>query len=172
MEMLDVIFARRSIRKYRPEAVAEADLDRILEAGRQSPSGGNRQPWHFVVVKDAEVRQELATACNGQLWLATAPIIIAALGKPDISRWHIVDPAIALHTMILAAHSYGYGTCWIGAFDAARVRSLLAIPDDYSLLALTPIGIPDEQPAARPRKARNEIFSANRFGTRYSDPVE
>ncbi len=165
METLEVIWARRSVRKYRREPVASADLERILEAGRLAPSAGNRQPCHFIVVTDPEQRRAVAQACNGQLWMADAGAVICACGLPAVSeRWWRVDPAIALQNMILAATALGYGTCWIGAFNEEAVKSVLDIPPDLNVVALTPVGVPDESPAARPRKAMPEVFSRERYG--------
>jgi nitroreductase len=168
METLKAILSRRSVRKYRPEPVAPEDLARMLEAGRQAPSAANRQPWHFIVITDPAQRQAVAEACNGQLWMADAGAIICACGLPAVSeRWWRVDPAIALQNMILAATALGYGTCWIGAFSEEAVKSVLGIPPELNVVALTPIGVPDESPAARPRKSPAEAFS----GDRYPDPL-
>lgn len=169
-DTLETIMKRRSIRTYKPEPIPDEDLELILEAGRQSPSGGNRQPWHFVVVKDAELRKQVAAACNNQHWMADAAVILAAIGLPEKSpRWSVVDPTIAFQTMILAAHSLGYGTCWIGAYNDAKVRELLGIPPDVHLICLTPVGVPDAYPEARPRNPRSEVFSLNRYGKPYPD---
>jgi nitroreductase len=165
MDTLQAILSRRSVRKYRAEPVAAEDLEWILEAGRQAPSAGNRQPWHFVVVTDPDRRQAVAAACNGQAFMADAGAIICACGLPAVSeRWYRVDPAIALENMVLAARALGYGTCWIGAFDEEAVKSALGIPPELGVLALTPVGVPDESPDPRPRKDMAEVFSRERYG--------
>jgi len=164
METLQAILSRRSVRKYRPEPVAPDDLARILEAGCQAPSAGNRQPWHFIVITDPTQRKAAAEACNGQVWMADAGAIICACGLPAVSeRWWRVDPAIALQNMILAATALGYGTCWVGAFSEEAVKSVLGIPPELNVVALTPIGMPDESPAARPRKSAAEVCSQDRY---------
>ena len=159
------IMERRSIRNYRPDPIPEEHIELILEAGRQAPSAGNRQPWHFVVVRDSELRKKTAQACHGQTWMADAALIVAAIGRPEISeKWSLIDPAIALQTMILAAHSLGYGTCWIGSFDEVEVKEALGIPEELKIVCLTPVGVPDVSPEARPRKPKDEIFSFDTFG--------
>ena len=62
MDTIQAINERRSVRKYRPEAIAAAHLRQILEAARLAPSAGNRQPCHFIVVRDQEQKLRLAEA--------------------------------------------------------------------------------------------------------------
>jgi len=160
MDTLQTIFARRSIRKYKDAPIPDEHLTQILEAARQAPSASNRQPWHFVVVRDPEQRRRVANACNGQMWMADAACIIVALGFPQASpKWYKVDVAIALENLVLAARSLGYGTCWVGAFDPAALKSVCGIPDEAEVVICTPLGVPDADPPARPRKAWDEVFS-------------
>ncbi|MDH4178892.1 MAG: nitroreductase family protein [Armatimonadota bacterium] len=165
MDTIETIMKRRSVRKFQPKPVSGEDLKTIIEAGRQAPSAANRQPWHFVVVKNEDQREKLAEACSGQTWLAGAAVIIAGVGKSAVNeKWYPVDVAIAMQNMILAATSLGYGTCWIGAFDQERVKSVLGIPEDLTVVALTPIGVPDDKPEARPRQPLSEFASLDRYG--------
>lgn len=164
-DAIEAIMVRRSVRKYKPKPIPKEHLMTILEAGRQAPSAGNRQPWRFIVVRDPEVKRRLGEACNGQTWIADADVIIAGLSVPSESeRWHDKDVMIAMQNMILAATAFGYGTCWIGAFNAERVKQVLGIPEGINVVALTPVGVPDEAPPQRPRKAMNQIFFSDRYG--------
>ena len=170
MDTIETIMKRRSIRKYKTDEIPPADLDKILESGRQAPSAANRQPWHFVVVRDKELKRKVAAACSGQNWMADAHVILAGIGNPNASRgskgrfWYEVDVSIAMQNMILAATSLGYGTCWIGAFNEEQVKTLLKVPEEMRVVALTPIGVPDASPEARPRKDVNQVFSAEQYG--------
>ncbi|HID10685.1 MAG TPA: nitroreductase [Candidatus Latescibacteria bacterium] len=170
MEAIEAILKRRSVRRYRPDPIPEEHLRRILECGRQSPSAGNRQPWHFVVTRDPDLKRRVAEACNGQTWMADADVILTGVGLPEVSRgstgrlWYQVDVAIAMQNIILAATTLGYGTCWIGAFDEGEVKQVLRIPEELRVVALTPIGVPAESPGPRPRRASQEVFSRERFG--------
>ncbi len=165
MNTLQAILERRSIRQYKRERVPDEHLGQILEAMRHAPSAANRQPWHFVVVRDPQQKQRLAQACNDQMWLADADCIVVAVGSPQISnRWYRVDVAIALQTMVLAACSLGYGTCWIGAFDPAKIKDVCGIPPEMDIVACTPLGVPAVSPTPRDRKAWEQIFSAERYG--------
>ena len=160
-ETLQTMWTRRSVRKYKPDPVPEADLNLILEAARMAPTGGNRQRWRMIVITDGEQRRKTAQACNGQMWMAEAPVILCALATPEGDRR---NGSIVLDHAILAAKSLGYGTCWIGAFDAAQVKAVLGVPDDYDVVYLTPVGLPAVDPAFRGRKPRAELFMKDRFG--------
>jgi nitroreductase len=165
MDTIKTIMERHSIRRYKAEAIPGDDLHTILEAGRQAPSAANRQPWHFVVICDEEQKQRVARACNGQMWMADAGCILVGVGLPEVSeKWYPVDVAIAMENMVLAGWSLGYGTCWIGAFDPEQVKAVCHIPDEYEVIACTPLGVPDMTPQARPRKDWGEVFSADRYG--------
>jgi nitroreductase len=159
MDVFEAIRTRRSIRKYRPEPIPDEKLEMIFEAARIAPSAANRQPWRFIVVQDAERKKALAEAANKQTFLSDAAAIVAATSDPEVSaRWHEKDTMIALEHMALAATALGYGTCWIGAFDEDAVKRLLKISTKIRVVALLPIGIPNETPAPRPRKELSEIF--------------
>jgi nitroreductase len=166
---MDVIRRRRSIRKYRPSEIPREHLLEILEAGRLAPSAGNRQPWRFIVVRDPDQRRRLAEAARGQMFIADAAAVLVAIADPEASpRWCEKDVMIAMENMVLAATELGYGSCYIGAFEEEGVKSLLKIPDGLRVVALLPIGVPDEAPQQRPRKGLNEVF----FGEEYGKPLE
>jgi nitroreductase len=165
LDVFETIKIRKSIRKYEQTPVPEEKLKKILEAARLAPSAGNRQPWGFVVVRDTERKIALAEAANNQTFLAEAALIVAAVGDPEISKkWCEKDVMIAVEHLALSAAALGYGTCWIGAFNEAKVKSLLRIPERVNVVALLPIGVPDETPSARPRKEFSEIFFEEEYG--------
>ncbi len=173
MEFYDVIRTRRSIRSYKPDPIPEDVLRRVLEAARIAPSGSNRQPWKFIVVRDEEVKRRLVEACHNQSFIAEAPVVIVACGynihynrggyMGDMSM--LVDVAIAFTHLILAARAEGLGTCWIGSFDNEAVKRILNIPDDVNVVALTPLGYPKGEGFSEPgsRKSLEEIVSMDRF---------
>ena len=161
MDVLEAVEKRRSIRKYKPSAIPKEHLKRILEAARLAPSAGNRQPWRFIVVRSPERKKLLAEASQKQMFLADAGAVVVALADPEASpKWFKQDVMIALEHMVLASISLGYGTCWIGAFEEVQVRQLLGIPERMTVVALLPVGLPDEKPQPRPRKEFDEIFFA------------
>ena len=173
MDFYDVAKTRRSVRSYRSDPIPEEVLDRVLEAVRIAPSGSNRQPWRFIVVKDEATKQRLVPACNGQSWIADAPVVIVACGQNihynrggymgDMSV--LVDVSIGFTHLILAARAEGLGTCWIGAFSNDEVKKILGVPEDYYVVAVTPLGYPEGEPFKGPasRKPLSEIASTDKF---------
>ena len=173
MEFYEVVRTRRSIRAYKPDPIPEDVLSRVLEAVRIAPSGSNRQPWKFIVVRDEKLNQRLAAACRNQGFIAEAPVAIVACGYDiDYNRGEymgdmsmLVDISIAFTHLIIAARAEGLGTCWIGAFDNEEIKELLDIPEGVNVVAVTPLGYPKDDGFAEPgpRKSLNEIVSLDKF---------
>ena len=162
MSVFDTIKDRRSIRTYKDEAIPKDKLDKLMDAARLAPSAGNRQIWKFIVVENEQIKNQLVTACNNQAFVGTASLVIAGIGDSD-QKWHQVDLAIALEHIVLGAVELGLGSCWIGAFNEEEVKRILKIPQDKKVVALLTVGIPAESPAARPRKAQEEIVAFNEY---------
>ncbi len=142
-----------------------------MEAARLAPSGKNAQPWKFIIVRDPETRKRLAVASRNQKFMADAPVTIVACGFPDRSypkqgnymkSWPI-DVACAIDHLMLQAQEEGLGTCWIGAFEEKDVKKVLGVPNDVRVLALTPLGYPDESPSFRGRKSLEEILCEEKW---------
>jgi nitroreductase len=164
MNVSDAIRQRFSVRSYLDKPIEEEKLARVLEAARLAPSGGNRQAWAFVVVKDAAKRQALAQAAAGQAFVGQAPVVIVACGTDPGSTMmcevpgYAVNVAIAIDHMTLQAVEEGLGTCWIGAFSQQAVRDVLGIPESVKVVELLPLGYPATQPpATKSRKPLSEI---------------
>jgi nitroreductase len=174
MDFAAIINTRRSVRAYADRPIPEAVLGRVLEAARLAPSARNRQPWRFVVVKDAATRGQLATMANSQLFVAQAPVVIVCCGKrySHRSSWigdnlYLVDLGIAIEHLALAARHEGLGTCWIGAFQDQPIKKLLGVPADYDVVMLLPVGYPaseDQFNTATERLALDQIVFPERFG--------
>lgn len=160
-ETLETMWKRRSIRKYKSDPIPEEDLNLILEAARRAPTGANRQNWRMVVIADPDLKRETAAACSNQMWMADAAVILCLVTTPGQGT---TNGAIVLDHAILAATSLGYGTCWIGAYNKDEVKQVLDIPEDHGIVCLTPVGVPNIEPAARPRKPPAELFMKDRFG--------
>ncbi len=167
MSVLEVIKARKSVRKYKEDAIPEEVFLRVMEAARLAPSGKNAQPWKFIIVQKPFLKEKLAVASRNQFFIARAPMVIVACGFPDQSypyqgnymkSWPI-DVGIALEHLMLQAQEEGLGTCWIGAFEEKDVKVILNIPKEVKVLALTPLGYPDEEPKDRGRKSLDQITS-------------
>ena len=169
MELKEVIEKRESIRDYEDKPIPEDKLLRVLEAARLAPSGSNRQPWKFVVVKDRQTRQKLAQAAEGQTFVGKAPVVIIAVATmPELVmicgvEEYPVDLAIAVDHLTLAAVDEGLGTCWIGAFSQEKVRDILKIPKSCRTVALLPLGFPKQQGRPKVRKSLDEIVCYETF---------
>ena len=162
MDFMDLVKKRRSIRKYKPEPVPKEDIEYILEAARQAPSWANRQCWRYIVVSDEATRKKITM----REWAAKAPIVIVGCGDPtkagnlDGRPYYMLDMGISMEHLVLAAAEKGLGTCWIGGqFDEKVVREALGIPESHRVVALTPLGYPDESPAAKDRKPLAELVT-------------
>lgn len=169
VELMEIIAKRRSVRAYKSQDVPEEKLGRVLEAARLAPSASNRQPWKFVVVRDLNKRRELAKAARGQAFVGEAPVVIVGVAlEPERVMScgvpaYAVDLAIALTHIILAAQTEGLGTCWIGAFSQEEVKRILEVPDSCKIVALMPLGYPQDVPRLTTRKPLDDIVCYERF---------
>src|SRR4051794_8015740 len=132
MDTWDAIRARRNVRSYRPDPVPDADLDRMAEAGRRSPSATNVQPWDFVIVTDPDRLRELSTVWQGAGHIASAPAAIALVAPvPPDERRRLLDQydlGQATMAMMLAATELGIGTGHSAVGDQDRAARSSACP--------------------------------------------
>ncbi|MBR3334838.1 MAG: nitroreductase family protein [Clostridia bacterium] len=138
MDALEALMTRRSTRNYRPDPVEEEKLEKILEAGRQAPSGGNNQTCHFFVIRSREVLDRLiilverafsrmevtedmyasmkhsvtAAKKDGYVFCYNAPVLIAVANRKGYGN-NIADCACAIENMMVAANALDLGSCWI-----------------------------------------------------------
>ncbi len=170
MELFDVIKIRKSVRKYTDKVVEKEKLETILTAAQLAPSWRNGQCWKFIVVTDVETKKALirCTSVFNQSWLGTEFAIIVAYGDPKHSGsrndqpYYMVDVAIAMEHLVLAATDLGLGTCWVGGFDEAKVKELLHIPDNFRVVAMTPLGYPAESEGMISKITKSMVGSKNR----------
>ena len=173
MELSKVIEQRRSIRNYKAEAVKREALLAILEAARLAPSWKNSQGWRYVVVSDPQKKREIGESVHfnpTQNAYENAPYLMVLCAMPEVSgdrggkQYFMTDAAITFEHAHLKAAELGLGMCWVGAFDEAPVKQILGIPEEVRVVALSPLGVPDECPGPRPRKAMGEIAFENEWG--------
>lgn len=175
--MMQEIKTRRSIRKYKDRQVSDTDLMKILEAGRLAPSGSNTQPWHFIIIKNEEIKKAISEIDHKQEWMLKAPIFIACVAdircriespekiccdeKCDSFELKqiIRDSAIAIGYMLLEAEHIGLGTCWTGWYAQEDMKRVLGLPDYMYVNGIITLGYADEFPNSRPRKSLEEIVS-------------
>jgi len=167
MDVAQAIRSRYSCRNYADKPLEEKKLRAVLEAARLAPSAKNLQDWRFVVVTDKQTKKKVAAAANSQTFLEGAGAIVVACSVSD----HVmrcgqavgpIDVAIALEHMCLQATELGLATCWIGSFYADKVKQIVGIPDDVTIIELLAIGYPADAPREPRREAIEQIVS---FGT-------
>lgn len=163
LNVKEAIEKRRSIRKFREGAISEEKLQILMKAAQLAPSASNRQPYKFIIVKDEEIKKRLQRNGSIQEFVANAAVILVGVSFPKYEKWNKVNLGIAIQHLFLQAVELGLGACWIGAFNEERVKKVLKIPQDMDVVALLPIGIPAEDPPARPRKTTDELFCVNYY---------
>jgi nitroreductase len=150
METWSAIRARRNVREFDDRPIAEADLERILEAGRRAPSSRNWQPWDFVLVTDRAQLGELAKVWRGAGHVARAAAAIVCFGPVlDDARqngWLQYDHGQATMSMALAAADLGIGSSHAAVADQALARTLLGAPEDRFAVSLLSLGYPAGRP--------------------------
>ncbi len=172
MDVFEAIGKRRSIRNYQDREVEEDKLFKILEAARQAPSASNRQEWRFVVVRDKVTRLKLCQAAKGQGFVNEAPVVIACCAQTDNhimtcgQACYVIDLAIAIDHMSLAAVELGLGSCWIGAFHEKEVKKILDIPQEIRVVEMLALGYPVQEPTEpKVRLALEKIAFFNKWSS-------
>ena len=166
MTVYEAIETRKSIREYEKRPVDREALTRVLEAGRLAPTARCSNATRFVVVDDPELLKKVQAACMGQPVMGKAPMALIVCSDSTRvmgcdQRASTIDCSIALSFMMLAAAAEGLGTCWIGGFEQPPLKEALGIPEEYDVVALTPLGYPAEEGRPRDRKPLAEMVSEN-----------
>jgi nitroreductase len=171
METWDAIRARRNVREYEDRPIAKEDLDRILEAGRRTPSSMNQQAWDFVVVTDRDRLRDLSGVWRfgGHVAnsAATIAIVIPASDDPDTRETYQYDAGQATMSIMVAAADLGIGSGHSSVGDQDLARRLLGLPDDRECAWLIALGYPADRPLAplvRPnRRDFDEVVHLDRW---------
>ena len=167
IDTIQAIRTRRSIRKYKPDAVPEEDLHTILQAGRWAPSASNKQPWHFIIIQNEEMRKQLADIHVFGRFMRESPVVIVVLGDPKKHpRYHLADPHQAVQNMLLAAHALGLATCWMGVRDTdfePQFRTVLGVPEELRVVCSVSLGYGNQERTST-RVPLGDITSWERYG--------
>ncbi len=164
MEFYEVLETRKSVRSYTNQEISEDTLNRIGKAVQLAPSACNKQPWRFLIVFNEKTKAEICK-CYSREWLAQAPAIVVALGNND-EAWKRegetpiteIDVAIAMEHLVLAASAEGLGTCWVCAYEKAKLNKALNIIKPWDVLAISPLGYPAKEGKHIPKKDIKDIF--------------
>ena len=152
MEFKDLIQNRYSCRKFAPIPVPQEKLDAILEAGRIAPTGHNSQPQRILVAKEGTETYEKIKACTACHF--DAPVILVACYEDGGHGHEYEDLAIVMTHIMLAAYDEGLADIWVQLVDFDKLRTLLAIPENYHIVGIMPMGYPRED--ARPSRLHND----------------
>jgi len=189
MDVFKAIKWRRSVRRFSPQKLERDKVLQILEAARLAPSSSNRQAWHFVVIDDHGIIEQIpATVPVGTRrivsFIKNASLVIVGCYTKALTHYlaqlaghenHLVDVSIAMTQMTLAATELGIGTCWVGWYGESRLHKLLELPRRYKIVVLLVLGYPAEPSTeeaiggipAKHRKAISDIVSYNKFGVEF-----
>jgi len=161
METWEAIESRRNVRSFADRPVPAADLDRILEAGRRSPSSQNWQPWDFILVTDRGQLRELAKVWIGAGHVAGSAATIVVVGPAADNEFHRAqfDLGQATMAMTLAAADLGIGSCHAGVADIQLARGLLGFPSDRNWALLISLGYPADRPLVPIKNPKRRPFS-------------
>lgn len=164
MDTLEAIRTVLAVREFRDTPIPEDVVREILEAGRLTASGGNKQPWHFIVVQNKDTLRKLAELAPTGRYIAQAPLaIVVATEKNPYAE---SDASRAVQSMILAAWSRGVGSNWVGFHGFDAVKPLLGIPDNLDVFVIIAFGYPARDVGAghKNRKPLRDIAHRERFG--------
>lgn len=178
-KVLELIISRQSDRKYSDKPVEKEKLDRIIEAGRMSPSACNAQPWKFIVVTEPSIVEKIAEAASARLlgmnsFVKQAPVqIIVIREKPNFSSkvgatiknkdYSLIDIGIASENICLQAKAEGLGSCMIGWFDEKMLRKILHIPRSKRVELIITLGYSLGDQRNKKRKPPEETVSYNKY---------
>jgi nitroreductase len=164
VDLFEAIDSRASVRSLKAVDVPEADLDRILDAGRRAPSGRNTQPIDFIVVRDADTIKKLAKA---QSCIADVSLVIAVAADPEKSEFWLEDIAAATENMLLAITALGYASVWVeGTLLRAEEehKEALGVPEAMRLMVALPVGKATEPPGQAQKRPLAEMVHWERYG--------
>lgn len=170
MDIFQVFMDRRSIRKYMAIPVEADKIEQVLDAARLALSWKNQQCWLFLIVDDQKYKMRCSKPSprriqepgrsRGALWSSWSVPIRRNRAWKTASN---ITSATPLSPSNLSVHALGLGTCWMGWYDDSTIRRALCIPDTIRFVGFTPLGYPDQEPKARPRRLLSKITFTDRW---------
>ena len=189
MDVFEAIRNRRSIRRYKMDPVDDKTVQTVLEAAHWAPSWGNIQCWRFIVIRDSDIKSQVADTLTrikidnelvenaATKAIKQAPVLMVLCaemskagcrpdGTPVTDKgdyWYMFDIALAMENLTLAAHALGLGTVIVGGFDAPKVAKILGVPAGFCVVTMTPLGFPDHKGQVSPRKQLSDVLYKEKF---------
>ena len=165
MDVYDAARTLLAVRRYKAKRIPKDLVRKVVEAGRLTASSVNLQPWHFIVVEDAEMLRKLGAASRTGPYIASAPLAIA-VAIEKASEYAVSDASRAIQSMLLVAWSAGVGSNWVGFTKMTKVAELLGVPRELDVLAVLSFGYPEAKlgRGKKKRKPLGEVAHRERFG--------
>ena len=181
MALLDLLKQRKSIREFLDRPVEREKIMKCLEAARLAPSACNSQPWRFIVVDDRQLKNKLCDAAFGGVYMVNsfckmAPVIVVVISEKSKflariggmfrgTKYYLIDIGAACEHFVLEAEDLGLGTCWIGWFNEAGVKSVLNIPQHKKIDILIALGYYDKEKVSSEhgREPMDKVASFNSY---------
>lgn len=164
MDVIEAIMTRRSIREYTEEPVTDEQVQTLLEAAMAAPSANNKQPWHYLVIKDNTTLRKIKTVHPYAAMAEKAPLAILVCGDLNIDHvkgYLTVDCAAATQNILLAAHSMGLGTVWCGVYPRQQridaFRKMFDLPQYILPVSFIVVGHPAEKKDAATRFMNDRV---------------
>ena len=171
MDFQELINVRYSARAYKPDAVEEEKLEKVLQAAVLAPTAANRQPFRVIVIR-TEGREEELKQIYGRDWFVQPSIVLCVCAVLEESwerrmydglNYYQVDAAIVMDHIIMAATDLDLGTCWIAAFNPDAAREVLALPDGVEPVIFTTLGYAADELRPKKRKDVSELVHYDRW---------
>jgi len=167
--VIDAILKRRSIRRYSGEPVNKSEVDLLLKAAMYAPSARNQQPWHFIIIDERSILDEIVKIHPYAGMLRGAELAVLVCGNEDLelsSGYWPVDCAAATQNLLLAAHALGLGAVWLGVYPRHErqkgIQELFDLPHRVHPFSLISIGHPAEEKAL-PERFKEDRIKYNRW---------
>ena len=165
-EVFEAVRTVLAVREYQEKPVPDDVLRRVVEAAHLTASASNKQPWHFVLVKDKKAVHELGSLVRTGPYIASAAAaVVVAVDRANPLA--VSDASRAIQSMILTAWADGVGSNWAGFSGLEAVRQKVGLPEEYDVIAVLPLGYPKRAlgKGRKNRKPFDEVVSSERFGT-------
>lgn len=179
MEFYDVVKTRKSIKKFNNTPIDNEKLARMVNATMMAPSWKNNTSYKLILVNEKEKLEQISKSIinkdnSAAQSILDAPMTAVIVSDPNDSgevqnkEYYLVDSAIALEHFVLSATNEGYGTCWIAAINEDIIKSSLSIPQEYKVVAITPIGEIAESKEHNDKKPVSDFVFLNTWDNAYS----
>ena len=164
MQAIKMLKTRKSDRKFLPYSIDLNIVEDIIDCARLSASAKNVQPWHFVVIDDAQIKSKIAQLAKNGAFIQDCGVCVAVFCQDG--EYAQQDGSAATQNILNAATAYDLGSCWVAGYNKSysdAVAELLQAPKDYKLISLVAIGIVKEKTARVDKKPLAKVMSYNKF---------